>query len=93
MAKVRIPVLLRPLTGGSSEVSVAGETVAEVIEQLEAAHPGIKQRLYDDSGEVRRFINIYVNDEDIRFLDGAQTSVGESDELSIVPAIAGGCAS
>lgn len=90
MAKVRIPVLLRPLTGGAGEVSAAGTTVAEVIAALDAAHPGIKQRLYDDSGKVRRFINIYVNDEDIRFLKGEETPIGDGDELSIVPAIAGG---
>ncbi len=86
---VRIPTPLRSLTGGQDEVSVKGATVAEVIESLEASHPGIKERLCDDKG-VRRFVNIYANDEDIRFLDNLETSLGEGDTVSIVPAIAGG---
>ena len=86
---VRIPTPLRTLTGGQDEVSTPGGTVAEVIEQLESAHPGIKDRLCDDKG-VRRFVNIYANEEDIRFLDGLETTLAEGDSLSIVPAIAGG---
>ncbi|MDH3624081.1 MAG: MoaD/ThiS family protein [Myxococcales bacterium] len=86
---VRIPTPLRTLTGGQDEVSADGGTVAEVIENLEANHPGMKDRLCDEKG-VRRFVNIYHNDEDIRFLDNLQTELKEGDTLSIVPAIAGG---
>ena len=86
---VRIPTPLRTLTGGQEEVAADGGTVAEVIENLEANHPGMKDRLCDDKG-VRRFVNIYHNDEDIRFLDNLQTELKEGDTLSIVPAIAGG---
>jgi len=87
--KVRIPTPLRTLTGGQDEVSADGGTVAEVIESLEAKHPGMKERLCDEKG-IRRFVNIYHNDEDIRFLDNLQTELKEGDTLSIVPAIAGG---
>ena len=90
MIKVRIPTPLRPMTGGKNEVEIAGNTIGEMIENLGAAHPGIKERLYDESGEVRRFINIYVNEEDIRFLTGKETPLKEGDEVSIIPAIAGG---
>ncbi|MEM8608964.1 MAG: ubiquitin-like small modifier protein 1 [Myxococcota bacterium] len=86
---VRIPTPLRTLTGGQEEVAADGGTVAEVIENLEANHPGMKDRLCDEKG-VRRFVNIYHNDEDIRFLDNLQTELKEGDTLSIVPAIAGG---
>jgi len=86
---VRIPTPLRTLTGGADEVSVDGGTVSEVIERLEASHPGMKARLCDDKG-VRRFVNIYANDEDIRFLDNLETALKDGDTLSIVPAIAGG---
>jgi molybdopterin synthase sulfur carrier subunit len=86
---VRIPTPLRTLTGGKEEVSADGGTVAEVIDNLEASHPGMKDRLCDDKG-IRRFVNIYHNDEDIRFLDNLQTELKEGDTLSIVPAIAGG---
>jgi len=88
---VRIPTPLRKLTGGADEVSVDGATVGDVIEALEAAHPGLKERLCDDAGEIRRFVNVYVNDEDVRFLEGRATTLKDGDELSIVPAIAGGC--
>jgi len=88
---VRIPTPLRKLTGGADEVSVGGATVGDVIESLEAAHPGLKERLCDDAGEIRRFVNVYVNDEDVRFLEGRATALKDGDELSIVPAIAGGC--
>ena len=90
MIKVRIPTPLRPMTGGKSEVELAGSTVSEIIENLGSAHPGIKERLYDEQGEVRRFINIYVNEEDIRFLTGKDTPLKDGDEVSIIPAIAGG---
>lgn len=86
---VRIPTPLRTLTGGADEVAADGGTVAEVIENLEASHPGIKERLCDDNG-VRRFVNLYANDEDIRFLDNLETTLKDGDTLSIVPAIAGG---
>jgi sulfur-carrier protein len=90
MIKVRIPTPLRPMTGGKSEVEIAGNTVSEIIDNLGSAHPGIKERVYDDQGEVRRFINIYVNEEDIRFLTGKDTPLKDGDEVSIIPAIAGG---
>lgn len=87
---VRIPTPLRKLTGGADEVSAEGATIAELIDHLEKTHPGLKERLCDESGEIRRFVNIYVNDEDVRFLDGRNTSIKDGDEVSIVPAIAGG---
>ncbi len=90
MIKVRIPTPLRPMTGGKNEVEIAGSTVAEIIDNLGSAHPGIKERLYDEQGEVRRFINIYVNEEDIRFLTGKETPLKDGDQVSIIPAIAGG---
>ncbi|MGO8993940.1 MAG: MoaD/ThiS family protein [Polyangiaceae bacterium] len=86
---VRIPAPLRPLTGGKDEVSAAGSTVGEIIEDLERRHPGVRDRLLDEKG-VRRFINIYVGEEDVRFLDGLKTAVKAGDAISIVPAIAGG---
>ena len=86
---VRIPTPLRTLTGGEEEVEVNGSTVKEIINDLEANHPGMKERLLDDKG-VRRFVNIYVGDEDIRFLDGLETGLKDGEEISIVPAIAGG---
>ena len=87
--KVRIPASLRTLTGGKDEVTAAGETVGALIEDLEKNHPGIKDRLVDEKG-VRRFVNLYVGEEDVRFLDGLGTALKAGDELSIVPAIAGG---
>ena len=86
---VRIPTPLRTLTGGEEQVSATGDTVGALIENLEKNHPGIKDRLMDDKG-VRRFVNIYVGDEDIRFLDGLKTALKGGEEISIVPAIAGG---
>jgi molybdopterin synthase sulfur carrier subunit len=88
--RVRIPPPLRPLTGGAEEVDVAGANVGDVLADLEANYPGIKARLFGDDGKVRRFINVYVNDEDIRFLENLDSAVNDGDELSIVPAIAGG---
>jgi len=88
---VRIPTPLRKLTGGADEVAIEGANVGEVIENLEAAHPGLKERLCDEAGEIRRFVNVYVNDEDVRFLEGRATVLKDGDEVSIVPAIAGGC--
>lgn len=87
---VRIPTPLRSLTGGNEEVQVEdAATVADVIDRLEAKHAGMRDRLLDDKG-VRKFINIYVGEEDIRFLDGLRTAVKDGEQLSIVPAIAGG---
>ncbi len=90
MIKVRIPTPLRTLTKGQGEVETTASTVEEMIERLNSVHPGIKDRLCDDTGELRRFVNIYINDEDIRFLKGKETSLNDGDEVSIVPAIAGG---
>jgi molybdopterin synthase sulfur carrier subunit len=90
MIKVRIPTPLRPLTKGQGEVEVAAANIVDMIDTLNSAHPGIKARLCDDNGELRRFVNIYVNEEDIRFLKGKDTSLKAGDEVSIVPAIAGG---
>jgi molybdopterin synthase sulfur carrier subunit len=87
---VRIPTPLRTLTGGNDEVKAAGATVAAVIDDLEKNHPGIKDRLLDEKG-VRRFVNIYVGEEDIRFLEGLKTELKGGEQISIVPAIAGGC--
>jgi len=90
MATVRIPTPLRKLTNGQEEVSAAGATIGEILTDLEQHYPGMKERLCDDKGQVRRFVNIFANDEDIRFLQNLETPVKEKDEISIVPAIAGG---
>jgi molybdopterin synthase sulfur carrier subunit len=87
---VRIPTPLRAVTKGAAEVQAAGDTVADVIEDLERQFPGLRERLIDEGGAVRRFINVYVNEEDIRFLQGAKTALKPGDQVSIVPAIAGG---
>ena len=88
--KLRIPTPLRALAGGAAELKVEGGTVSEVLATLEKEHPGFRQRIYDESGEIRRFVNIYVSGEDIRFLKGVDTPVKEGEEVSIVPAVAGG---
>jgi len=90
MPSVRIPTPLRKLTAEKDEVSVSAANVGELIETLESQFPGIKNRLCDESGNLRRFINLYVNNEDIRFLNGKETSLKEEDVVSIIPAIAGG---
>jgi molybdopterin synthase sulfur carrier subunit len=87
---VRIPTQLRQLAGGASEVSVEGGTVGEALKALDAAHPGFAERLYDDSGSLRRFVNVFVAEEDIRFLDGLDTTLVDGQTVSIVPAVAGG---
>lgn len=87
---VRIPTPLRTLTGGAAEVSAAGTTVAEVLADLERQHPGVRARLMDEQGNLRRFVNLYLDDEDVRFLKGLETPVPAKADLSIVPAIAGG---
>ncbi len=87
---VRIPTPLRRLTQNQPEVEAEGDTIESLIENLEANYPGIKERICDESGNIRRFVNIYLNDEDIRFLDGNATAVKDGDEISVIPAIAGG---
>ena len=88
--KVRIPTPLRSLTNGSEEVIVEGNSIKEVIDNLETNYNGFKARLCDEKGQIRRFINFYLNDEDIRFKDNQDTPVSDGDQISIVPAIAGG---
>jgi len=87
---VRIPTQLRELSGGNAEVTAEGGTLGTVLEGLESAHPGFRERLFDDQGELRRFVNVFVDDEDIRFLDGVDTDVKDGATVSIVPAVAGG---
>ncbi|MQA05424.1 MAG: molybdopterin synthase sulfur carrier subunit [Streptosporangiales bacterium] len=87
---VRIPTILRPLTGGASEVESSGDTLAAVLDQLESDHPGLKARVLDDDGKVRRFVNVYVGDEDVRFAEGLATSIPAGAQISIIPAVAGG---
>ena len=87
---VRVPTPLRRLTDGQGEVEVEASTVREAIEKLEEQYPGFRERILDEKGELRRFVNLYLNDEDIRFLKGADTELKDGDVLSIVPAIAGG---
>ncbi len=87
---VRIPTPLRSLTKGTADIHAKGDTVADVVEDLERQFPGLRERLVDEKGEIRRFINVYVNEEDIRFLQNAKTALKDGDEVSIVPAIAGG---
>lgn len=89
--KVLIPTPLRNLTSEKDVVEIDGATIAEVFTNLEAIHPGMGARLCDEGGEIRRFVNVYLNQEDIRFKEGKDTAVSEGDEVSIVPAIAGGC--
>lgn len=86
---VRIPTQLRPLAGGASEVTVEGETVGDVLKALEAEYPGFGDRLFDEDGKLRRFVNVFLGEEDVRFLEGLDTPVG-THGLSIVPAVAGG---
>jgi molybdopterin synthase sulfur carrier subunit len=88
--KVRIPTQLRTLSSGASEVGVDGTTVADVLAALETAHPGFRDRLFDEGGALRRFVNVFVADEDVRFLEGLATPVSEGTTVSIVPAVAGG---
>ena len=87
---VRIPTPLRSLTKGSAQVEATGKTVIDVIGDLERQYPGMKDRLVDDAGEIRKFVNVYVNQEDVRFLDGDRTALKDGDEVAIVPAMAGG---
>jgi molybdopterin synthase sulfur carrier subunit len=88
--QVRVPTPLRRFTGGAEEVTANGTTVAALVDDLESNHPGMKERICDEEGKVRRFVNIFVNGDDIRFLNNLDTPVKDGDEVSIVPAIAGG---
>ena len=90
MASIRIPMPLRRLTNNTDIVKTDASTLAEAVDRLEADYPGIKERIVGDDGEIRRFVNIYVNGEDVRFLSNLSTALGASDEVSIVPAVAGG---
>jgi molybdopterin synthase sulfur carrier subunit len=90
MATVRIPTPLRKLTSEQEVVPANGATIGDVLKNLDAAYPGIGERIYDEQGTVRRFVNVFLNDEDIRFLQENATPVKDTDEISIVPAIAGG---
>jgi molybdopterin synthase sulfur carrier subunit len=87
---IRIPTQLRTFTGGSGEVQVEAASVGDALKALDAAHPGLAERLFDDSGQLRRFVNVFLADEDVRFLDGLTTPIAEGQTLSIVPAVAGG---
>lgn len=87
---VRLPTVLRPQANGQSTVTVDGANVGEVVEKLVAEYPGLQANLLDESGQVRKFVNIYINDEDIRFLDKLDTNVADGDEVAILPAVAGG---
>ena len=90
MPTIRIPTQLRTLTGGAGEVTVEGSTVGEVLKGLDATYPGFGERLFDDGGALRRFVNVFVADEDIRFLEGLETPIDEKTVVSIIPAVAGG---
>jgi len=92
MATIRIPPVLRPSVGGEREVSADGGTVGEVLQALAEAHPDTRGQLFGDDGELNRYVNVYLNDEDVRVLDGLATAVGERDALVILPAMAGGAA-
>lgn len=87
---VRIPTTLRPLAGGNSQVQVEGSTVAEVLKALDAAHPGFADRILDEGGKLRKFVNVFVADDDVRYMDGLDTAVAPGTTVSIIPAVAGG---
>ena len=90
MSKVRIPTPLRKLTQNQAEVDAAGGTIREMVDDLEKQFPGFKERMCDEHGELRRFVNVYVGEEDIRFLEGLDTKIPEGEQVSIIPAVAGG---
>ena len=87
---VRIPTILRTYTGGESEVTAEGSTLAAVLDDLEATYTGIRARILDEGGQLRRFVNVYVGNDDVRFLDGLATATPDGAQLSIIPAVAGG---
>ena len=89
-AHVRIPTILRTYTGGESEVTADGATLAEVLDDLDASYAGIKGRILDDNGELRRFVNVYVGNDDVRFLDNLETPTPDGTQISVIPAVAGG---
>ncbi len=90
MVTVRIPTQLRTLTGGAGEVSVEGATIGELLKALDNAYEGFGERVFDDAGNLRRFVNVFLDDEDVRFLDGLDTPVSVGQTVSIIPAVAGG---
>jgi molybdopterin converting factor small subunit len=91
MITVRVPTILRPITGGQAEVPVADAvTLAEVLDRMEADHPGFRTRVLDDDGKLRRFVNVYVDDDDVRFASGLETPTPDGTTVSIIPAVAGG---
>lgn len=87
---VRIPTILRTYTGGAKDVTGEGASLSGLIDDLEAAYPGIKERLVDEAGELRRFVNVYVNDEDVRFSGGLDATLADGDQVVVLPAVAGG---
>ncbi|MDX6310137.1 MAG: sulfur-carrier protein [Nocardioidaceae bacterium] len=87
---VRVPTILRTYTGGEAEVAADGSVLSDVLESLDTSYPGIKGRIVDEQGELRRFVNVYVGNEDVRFLDGLATPVADGAEISVIPAVAGG---
>jgi sulfur-carrier protein len=89
-ARVRVPTILRTYTAGESEVAADGSTLADVLDSLDASYPGIKGRIVDEDGSLRRFVNVYVGNDDVRFLDGLDTSVADGTQISVIPAVAGG---
>ena len=90
MPTIKVPPVLRAQTGGESEVSVDGSTVGEALRNLATAHPGTSEQLFSPEGDLNRYVNVYLNDEDVRVLDGLDTSASESDTVVILPAMAGG---
>ena len=88
--QVKVPTILRTYTGGAAEVPASGSTLSEVLDSLDAAHPGIRARVVGDDGRLRRFVNVYVGDEDVRFAAGLDTPVADGSEVSVIPAVAGG---
>ena len=88
---VRIPTILRTYTGGDSEVTASGATLADVLDDLDANYSGIRGRILDESGELRRFVNVYVGNDDVRFLDNLATPTPDGSQISVIPAVAGGC--
>jgi molybdopterin synthase sulfur carrier subunit len=90
MATIKVPPVLRPSVGGEKEVSATGDTVGAVLSDLAAQHPATQEQLFGPDGQLNRYVNVYLNDEDVRVLDGLETGVGESDTLVILPAMAGG---
>ena len=89
-ATVKIPTPLRKLTNNETSVDAIGKTIEQIVESLDSAYPGMRERLIDDNGDLRHFVNIYLNGEDILYIDGLKSTVSDNDELSIVPAVAGG---